>query len=240
MNSEPFHVMSQEWRYFSRQKALVHTLHLGQLPESRSGDSVFINVAPPTGTGQIGSKFNVPPLTIPTIPPFQGGSWKDSINNIPPMWVQSVDSFASPLSGTYGFTGSYGNFVSIRTIGVYELANTGGVFMLQGAVLAGQNNNAEMNPCRIRLFTTTQQGVVGATLQDSQSLVQMKGSPSSNWNNNMYVEESIGGDPLRSSIIVDGLPFGTYLGMYVDWATVDAKTNSYSSDEILALRLGPG
>lgn len=67
MNSGTFHIMSQEWRYYSREKSLIHTLHLGQLTPSRTGDTVLILTAPPAAkTGG----FKVPQIPLPGTPYF--------------------------------------------------------------------------------------------------------------------------------------------------------------------------
>lgn len=70
MNSGTFHVMSQEWRYFSREKSIIHTLHLGQLPPSGTGDTILIESTSPTsqGNGVGGGQFSVPSLTMPAGP----------------------------------------------------------------------------------------------------------------------------------------------------------------------------
>ena len=68
MISGTFHPSAQEWRYFSREKALIHTLHLGQLPASTPGNSVFIQAVPPSGTHS-GRNINVPSIT-----PWGGGN----------------------------------------------------------------------------------------------------------------------------------------------------------------------
>lgn len=235
MNNEPFHVMSQEWRYFSRQKALIHTLHLGQLPQDTAGDSVFITVTPPSGTGG----FNVPPITLPPISPYGGTTWTNSTNNYPPMWVQTLDVVATSMSGTYGFSGTMGNFNPIINVANYEWPQTGGVFMVQGLAIAGVNGSNEINPTRVQLFTSAVDGVLGATIQDTQMVVQMKGAPTFDWNNQMFVEEGNSVETTRTSLIIDNVPIFTALGMYAQPASVDGKFNSYSTINMIVLRLGP-
>lgn len=68
MNQEPFHVLGQEWRYRSQNKALLHTLHLAQLPSNMTseGDAIPVEQVPPTN-----GRFNgagVPPLQLPAAP----------------------------------------------------------------------------------------------------------------------------------------------------------------------------
>lgn len=56
--------MSQEWRYFSRQKSLVHTLHLAQLADGYPGDTVLIaNTAPEKNV--FGGGWAFPPMQVP-------------------------------------------------------------------------------------------------------------------------------------------------------------------------------
>lgn len=69
MNSGTFHVISQQWRYFSREKSIIHTLHLGELDASHRGQTVIIDSTPPINNPNDGN-FSVPPLTLP---PTVGG-----------------------------------------------------------------------------------------------------------------------------------------------------------------------
>lgn len=69
MNNEPFHVMSQEWRYFSRQKSLIHTLHLAQLAPDLPGETVLIL---PTAPEKSGDGWH------PPVPPLPGGTFGGS------------------------------------------------------------------------------------------------------------------------------------------------------------------
>lgn len=70
MNSGTFHVMSQQWRYFSREKSIVHTLHLAQLQASRRGDTVLIAPTAPT-QNQSTTHGSIGPLAVPSGPYFQ-------------------------------------------------------------------------------------------------------------------------------------------------------------------------
>lgn len=64
--NEPFHVMSQEWRYYSREKSIIHTLHLAQLTSGTLGQTILIA---PTVNPKAGG-FNVPSLQVPAIAGF--------------------------------------------------------------------------------------------------------------------------------------------------------------------------
>lgn len=69
MISGSFHVSSQEWRYFSREKAIVHTAHLAQLPRGNPGDTVLIAHTAPTQNQS--SRGNKNPMPTPSAPYFQ-------------------------------------------------------------------------------------------------------------------------------------------------------------------------
>lgn len=71
MNQEPFHVMSQDWRYFSRQKSLITTVHLGQLVNGSEADTVLIKPTSPVDDDDTGGHYSVPPLILP--PTGKGG-----------------------------------------------------------------------------------------------------------------------------------------------------------------------
>lgn len=65
MISGSYHISAQEWRYYSREKSLIHTLHLAELPTSRPGDTVEIASTNPAGTSNGGNNFHVPPIILP-------------------------------------------------------------------------------------------------------------------------------------------------------------------------------
>lgn len=66
MNSGTFHISSQEWRYFSREKAIIHTTHLAQLPSGTPGDTILIDSTAPASSNN--NNFSVPPVSIPSFP----------------------------------------------------------------------------------------------------------------------------------------------------------------------------
>lgn len=66
MISGTFHISSQEWRYFSREKAIIHTAHLAQLPSGTSGETVLIDSTSPSSSNN--NNFSVPPVSIPSFP----------------------------------------------------------------------------------------------------------------------------------------------------------------------------
>lgn len=69
MISGAFHVMAQEWRYYSREKSLIHTLHLSELVTTHPGDTIEIASTAPTGNNK------VPPITFPPLPGVTGGGF---------------------------------------------------------------------------------------------------------------------------------------------------------------------
>lgn len=147
MNSGTFHVMGQSWRYYSRERAIINSISLAQLPSGTAGDQVTIPVVPPTGTGV---NFSVPKPTLPTISPYRGNvTWSKVINNVPPLWcVNYVGAIPSFQSGTYGnWSGvNYFDFTpntDLRNfVGSYFLPMTGGVFVQQGnfSITTNQGN----------------------------------------------------------------------------------------------------
>lgn len=71
MISGAFHPSSQEWRYYSREKSIIHTLHLAQLASSQPGKTALIASTAPTGkqTGGIGGI----PMPMP-VNPYMGAN----------------------------------------------------------------------------------------------------------------------------------------------------------------------
>lgn len=68
MISGTFHVMSQQWRYFSREKSIVHTLHVAQLAPSLGGDTVIIgNTAAAAASKGNGLSFSQPGIQVPPV-----------------------------------------------------------------------------------------------------------------------------------------------------------------------------
>lgn len=60
--------MAQEWRYYSREKSLIHTLHLTELVTGSRGDTILIAPTPPVTQTNLGNAggFSVPSLQLPT------------------------------------------------------------------------------------------------------------------------------------------------------------------------------
>lgn len=67
MNNEPFHVLSQEYRYSSERKSILQTLRLAQLKNGVDGDGVAVPIDPSSTDNGLGG-FSVPPLQLPGAP----------------------------------------------------------------------------------------------------------------------------------------------------------------------------
>jgi hypothetical protein len=109
MNSGTFHISSQEWRYFSREKSIVHTTHLAQIPSSRAGDTVLIaNTAP---TQNQTSKTGKSQMQVPPAPYFQ-----TNIFNV------TNDSF---VISSYGCVNYNGQILAQKNMGI-SVGSVGG------------------------------------------------------------------------------------------------------------------
>ncbi len=246
MISGTFHPMAQEWRYYSREKALIHTLHLAQLVTKKTGDPVFITPVPPTGTGNNG--FTIPKLTFPPINPYGGFSWQNSINNFPPLW-----EFGELPNGSTAFqSGSYGLWSGMESdaVPIVQQANyvwpvsSGGTFVLWGQANSQSDQNALMSPIRLQLFTSTNAGDGNVThagdhsnvIQDGNFVMKLQGP---NWNQQMYIAESSNNEHIHHLVITPPLPYGTYGGVFYSPATVDAGTDGGFASDMFMFRLGP-
>ncbi len=94
MISGTFHVTAQEWRYYSREKSLIHTLHLAQLPSGTVGNSVFILAVPPTGSLTAGG-FGIGTGIVPAITPYRNLSFAGTTGYMVSPW------FVGNLFGTH-------------------------------------------------------------------------------------------------------------------------------------------
>ncbi len=83
MISGSFHTISQEWRYYSREKALIHTLHLAQLTTGTPGDTVEIaSTASKLSQGLGKTSFSVPPITLPGPPSFNATVYNTFLQSV--------------------------------------------------------------------------------------------------------------------------------------------------------------
>ncbi len=101
MISGTFHTTAQEWRYFSREKALIHTAHFAQLPTGIPGDPVFIPITPPTGVGGGGGSFHVGTGTVPSITPYRNLTYAGTTGYMVSPW------FSGFIFGTFPSQGAH-------------------------------------------------------------------------------------------------------------------------------------
>lgn len=79
MNNEPFHIMAQDWRYQSRSKSLITTLHVGQLPSDVTGETILIDPVAPPAMPPKPRGYGVPPIVLPPAP-GGGGTINVTVN----------------------------------------------------------------------------------------------------------------------------------------------------------------
>ena len=248
MISGAFHVASQEWRYFSREKSIVHTLHLAQLATGTPGEWVTIMIVPPSGSH---NGFQVPHLDIPSISPYNGLTMTNSVNNFKPNWAawSNLDAFQS---GTYG---GWSGVVSNEILGtpLKQQANwlwpaaTGGIFVVYGDWRV-TNTSDVIDTIQNRLVKTTDYGL-GATSavtyvadvnsdiqQEGQYVIVMQGA---GWNNQMYIGEAQDSEHITRSMIMSVVPAHTWVGSYHDVASPYGGITSSPRGSLLVFRLGP-
>lgn len=237
MNSGSFHVMSQGWRYFSREKSIVHTLHLAELAPMVTGQSVFITSVPPTGTS--GGGFNVPPNPFPPITPYGGINWTKITLNVPLYWVLSAGPAGfTNQSGTYGFTGTFGPFDTNKTNNTFEWSMTGGSFLAFGGQDACADNSSVMDTMKAVLFYSNQDQVPQTEFHEGQYFIRMVGG---DWNNQFYVQESAGGfEPMDTSAIIQGVPPYNSIGIRNSTSDIVSEAGcSFFGVRLVVIRLGP-
>lgn len=230
MISGAFHPMAQEWRYYSREKSLIHTLHLAELPTTINGQSIIIAPTVPTGTTGGSNGFNVGPITIPDITPYNGLQINQSSFNIPPLWMTTKDDLAVlEQSGSYGpWSGTFSDFVANKTIASYQWAATGGTYLVEAAARDSLAALNIMNPTEIQIFESSIQGNHSDVRQDAQWGYALIGT----WLVTHFL--SVGGAQTRTSQIIQ-VPYKTSVGMYAQPTT---SPTSFADVYLLAMRLG--
>lgn len=238
MVSGTFHPISQQWRYFSREKAIVHTLHLAQIPPYVTGQTVTIPIVPPTGTGASGgSSFRQGTQQYPTITPYRGVNITNVTNNIPPYWL---DGGLSLNSGTYSFSGTLttpGPTLNYQ-VETQWWPSSGGVFLFLGECYprfypsnAGQSDGSRVDLFNGAIAPDFQNGY--PSLQSADFFIQMVGDNWINMTVNAY-------DKLPVSAIIQSVPPLTNLA---DWAHPSPFfNNGFSSwGQVISviMRLGP-
>jgi hypothetical protein len=234
MVSGTFHITSAEWRYFSREKSIVHTSHFGQVPPYVTGQSVFITPIPPTGTGNNGfsggNKFSVPVVT-----PYQGLNINNVTNNIPPLWQYGFN-FDGANSGTNGFSGTfYWPVATLRNVEQQWWPATGGTFLFLGHGEPTINNSQVLDTLEVDLYnaTTNPAHLSFPILQQGHYFVRIAGD---SWNNLFYVTNN--GGTVDASMIDTISPFSN-LAMYLQPSSFLDDGFGFSSYSTLIMRLGP-
>ncbi len=184
MISGSFHTLAQEWRYYSREKALIHTLHLAQLPSSRRGDTVVIASTPPAANNN--QHFHVPPLILPQT----GGG-----GNIQITLTKNV------MSTCFGSFGIAKNILAQKNMDIdfNPWANTqmtatmipheGGWFMIHVEAQSDQRNLTYLGPvANEQIGITVRKGdqFGHAYIQYSSGIEQVGLVDATHWNSNFY------------------------------------------------------
>ncbi len=187
MNSGTFHVMAQEWRYYSREKSLIHTLHLAELVGQRSGDTVLIASTP--ANPQRGG-FKLPPIQLPP-QPFFGGAGNIITN----------EAFVSDCYGCVNWMGQIlaqskmGILVNFAADTISFTPESSGFFMVY---VEGQTDLRTLgyNGPNGDGMGTIQILNGGTVVTQISKQVQMVGG---GWNANQYIETLL---PVHSSTII--------------------------------------
>jgi hypothetical protein len=227
MISGTFHVMSQEWRYYSREKSLFHTLHVGQLPSGTAGDTIEIAATSPANPNNGSSSNN---FSVPTIPGIGGvtttnnvtitaNTLSDCFASVGPgqtiltnknciiqygVWSSTLkEIYITPQKGGWFMLG--GGFTSTEQNGVYQ-TSPGGTTYDAGTLTYGFANTINGNIDRQPVgFTATQVGAFGRFLNVAQGNYAPNippntgapNAPNTPWNPNFYLSSIISDDCIR-------------------------------------------
>lgn len=233
MNNEPFHAIGQEWRYFSREKAIIHTLHLAQLPSYVTGSSVFITPVPPTGTGQSG--FNLKSRPLPVLTPYGGIDWTNVVNNFPPLWMRGSD-FSVFASGSNGFSGTIFDVNGLIQAAQDWWPATGGAFLAVAGMTSPADTFTQMSAMELQEFTSPNTNDRTNIVHKGDYFILMKGA---GWGLDQFVGElSPSREPMEISTILE-LPYGVTIGQFSLPSPIDPTLDSYNSQSMVILRLGP-
>lgn len=236
MNSGTFHTMAQQWRYFSRERSLIQTLHVGELPVFNTGQTVTITPVPPTGTGNNG--FSIPKFNIPIITPYRGLDWTHVTINIPPIWnAYGANAAFDSQSGSYGVTGSFGPFDTNITNQTFEWTSTGGAFLAIGRQGACANSFDLMDTMQCKLGYSNQTQVFQTEVHEGEYFIRLGGG---DWHNQFFVAESAGGfEPMDVSVIMEINPFFSIAMRNATSPTLPEAGCSFFTEGMLIMRLGP-
>lgn len=204
MRDEPFHVTSQEWRYYSRQRAISNTLHLAQLPSGLLVPGVAVPVIQPK---DIPKHHGQPPLEFP----LPGGTNVTIFN--------TYNQFVS--STVYGCVGTTQAILAQRNCGI--AINSWTNTLIQVTMTPNVAGKFLIHlECQTDLRTLGYQGpdslgaCVGSVIVDgvgtssSNMQVLMQGA---SWDGNLYVEH-VGHSsttfiaPVAGSVVFQGTNLG--------------------------------
>lgn len=160
MISGTFHVMSQQWRYFSREKSIVHTLHVAQLLPTQSGDTIVIGVTPPVQANKSGGFSGGTSVQVPPIPAFGGGGvFIPPTGTIPCYALYNFINGFTQLQESKNATISFINDGTTATITAQ--VNEGGLFQVgaKSAVVGATPNSLAPNLNLILTVTANGQTV---------------------------------------------------------------------------------
>lgn len=186
MISGTFHVSSQEWRYFAREKSIVHTLHLGQLPPTgtKPGDTVLIDSAAPSANNN-SSNFSVPKISIPAFPDI----------NI----TETVKTTRTTLPNVFGSVGMNKTILAQKNVNIqfagwdpfhrqfYMTPNQSGWYYFYVEVQGDFRDISYLGPGNNpNVFCGV--GVGLASICGNQQEIKMSGLfDATHWNSNMYI-----------------------------------------------------
>lgn len=183
MNNEPFHPIGQEWRYFSREKSIIHTLHLAQLPVSLAGDTVAI--LPTAPAGKDGGGTSIPPMQVP-LAPFIGANAKLVTNH-------------SMVIDCYGATNHLGNITAQNKMSIIVSAIAGnraviemdpsesGFFIVHAEAQSDLHTLGYQGPAGDGQITVSLYKGVDAGIPIGQSKYKMK-MEGGGWSGSMYLD----------------------------------------------------
>lgn len=237
MVSGTFHVQSQEWRYFSREKSIVHTAHLSQLPVFSTGQTITILIAPPTGSTASGNGFNFKPQPYPGITPYRGVDITNVYNNIPPIWQFDGGQVPPIISGSYGMhSGTRGINNPLREAEEEWWPSTGGTFVFLTYHKTSSSPNGLMDGLRTDLYngTTIPSSPSSPSLQEADYFIQLGGD---GWGLGFFVSE--GNNEILEVSAVITIPPNTNLAYWVHPSPFYDNFNSFSVFNSLIMRLGP-
>lgn len=242
MISGVFHVMSQEWRYFSREKAIVHTAHMAELAPFTTGQTVTIPIIPPTGTSVAGN-FRINTGTFPVITPYRGLDITNVTQNVPPLWVfgfgfGALNGPGGPWpqpTGSYGISGTF-QWPTLQDVEQDWWPSTGGTFLFLGGATTSQDSNGVMDVgSQVDLYngTSMPSHTGNPILQEANWFMQQAGD---NW---FLAFHTAAGGTVETTILKTIPPFNN-LDFWIHASNYfNNGIKPFFNFETLMIRLGP-